>query len=101
MFDKIKQLQEMKQKMDEVKERLDNTTVKGEAEGGQVVVTSTGNRKIKEVIISQELVATGDVEQIGDLVTIATNRALENAERLAEREMQSVAGGMLGGLGLG
>ncbi len=99
MFDRIKQLQEMKQKMDEVKERLDNTTVKGEAEG--VTVISTGNRKIKEVVISQELAATGDVEQIGDLVTIATNRALESAERLAEREMQSVAGGMLGGLGLG
>lgn len=91
----------MKQKMDEVKNRLDTITVKGEAEGGKVTVISTGNRKIKEVTISAELVATGDTEQIGDLVTIATNRALENAERVAESEMQSVAGGMLGGLGLG
>jgi DNA-binding YbaB/EbfC family protein len=101
MMDKIKQLQQMKQQMDEVKQRLDEITVKGEAENGKVQVISTGNRTIKEVIISPELVAEGDAEQISELVTIATNRALESAENTAETEMRSVAGGMMGGLGLG
>lgn len=99
MFDKIKQLQEMKQKMEEVKQRLETITATGEAEGGKVKVTVYASKKVKEVIVAPELAASGDAEEIGDLVVIATNRALENAENVAESEMRSVAGGMLGGLG--
>lgn len=80
--------------MDEVKSRLDNIQVRGEAEG--VVVISNGNRKIVDVIIPESLSKT-DIE---DLILLATNRALEQAENVFESEMKSVAGGMMGGLGL-
>lgn len=89
----------MKQKMDEVKQRLETITATGEAEGGKVKVTALASKKIKEIIISPELITNADAIEIGELVTIATNRALENAENVAESEMRSVAGGMLGGLG--
>ena len=92
MFDKIKQLQQMKQQMDEVKNRLDNITVKGEAENGKVVVLATGNRTIKEVQISPDLLNSGEVEQVNELVLIATNRALESALNASETEMKSVSG---------
>ncbi|MFT4681550.1 MAG: DNA-binding protein YbaB [Flavobacteriales bacterium] len=94
MLDKLKQLQQMKGQMDEVKSRLDNIQVRGEAEG--VVVISNGNRKIVDVIIPESLSKT-DIE---DLILLATNRALEQAENVFESEMKSVAGGMMGGLGL-
>ena len=80
--------------MDEVKSRLDNIQVRGEAEG--VVVISNGNRKIVDVVVPDSL-AKDDLE---DLVLLATNRALEQAENVFESEMKSVAGGMMGGLGL-
>lgn len=94
MLDKLKQLQQMKGQMDEVKSRLDNIQVRGEAEG--VVVISNGNRKIVDVVVPDSL-AKDDLE---DLVLLATNRALEQAENVFESEMKSVAGGMMGGLGL-
>lgn len=97
MLDKLKQLQEMKSQMDEVKTRLDSIQVRGEAEG--VVVVSNGNRKIVDVQIPAAL-SSGDSEVIEDLVMMATNRALEQAEKVFESEMRSVAGGMMGGLGL-
>ena len=97
MFDKLKQLQEMKSQMDDVKKRLDTIQVRGEGEG--VVVVSNGNRKIVNVEISDSVLANGK-DEVEDLVLMATNRALEQAERVFESEMRSVAGGMMGGLGL-
>ena len=97
MFDKLKQLQEMKSQMDDVKKRLDTIQVRGEGEG--VVVVSNGNRKIVNVEISDSVLANGK-DEVEDLALMATNRALEQAERVFESEMRSVAGGMMGGLGL-
>ncbi len=96
MFDKMKQLQQMKGQMDALKERLNNISVKGECQG--VTVVSNGNRKIMEVVIPKEILDTGDNEEIAELVLMATNQALENAENLNETEMRGMAGGLMGGL---
>lgn len=91
-------LQEMQQKSEEVKKRLDTISVQGDAENGLVKVTCTANRKLTKVEISDELFKDGDKEQIEDLCMIATNRALENAEKVYETEMKDVAKGMLPGM---
>ena len=98
MLDKLKQLQEMKSQMDEVKHRLNNIQVSGEAEG--VVVVSNGNRKIVDVQVPASILNESTKRDLEDLVLMATNRALEQAEKVFESEMRSVAGGMMGGLGL-
>ena len=90
----MKQLQQMKGQVDEVKLRLDNIQVRGEASG--VVVISNGKRRIVDIMIPESL-AKDDIE---DLIILASNRALEQAENVFESEMKSVAGGMMGGLGL-
>jgi len=88
-------LQEMQQKTEEIKKRLDTISVKGDAENGMVTVTATGNRKITAIEISEEL---SDKEQIEDLCILAVNRALEEAEKVYESEMKDVAKGMLPGM---
>ena len=98
MFDKMKQLQQMKKQMDLAKERLNNISVKGECQG--VTVISNGNRKITEVIIPNSLFSESSAEEVAELVLTATNRALENAESVFESEMRGMAGGLMGGLGL-
>ncbi len=94
----MKQLQQMKEQMDAAKERLDHISVKGECQG--VTVISNGNKKITELVISNETYASAKKEEIAELVVLATNRALENAERVFESEMRGMAGGLIGGLGL-
>ena len=91
-------LQEMQQKTEEIKKRLDTINVKGDAENGLVTVTSTGNRKITAIQISDELMKENDKEQIEDLCILAVNRALEQAEKVYETEMKDVAKGMLPGM---
>lgn len=90
-------LNEAKQKADEIKQRLETISVTGEAENGAVKVIATGNRKITDIIIDEKLMA--DREQLQDILTVAVNRALENADKVSEAEMQALTSQLLPGLG--
>lgn len=96
MFDKLFQAQ---QKAQEIKARLDNISVMGEAEGGQVRVIATANKEIKEVTISEDLYAEGDREQLEELLIVALNKALAQADQVSQTEMQAATQDMFGGLG--
>lgn len=90
----FEQLNAIKQKMDEIKQRLDNITVEGEAGEGAVKVLITANKKIKEVIFSDDLIKGGDKEEMGELTVLALNRALEQAENVSESEMKAASAGL-------
>ena len=49
----MSQMGPMKETMDDAKKKLDTITVKGDAEGEQVVVYVNGNRRVTEIKISQ------------------------------------------------
>lgn len=96
MFGNMKEkLQGMQQQMEEIKKRLDTISVSGEAANGAVKVVSTANRKITNIEISEELTQSGDREEIAEMVMVAVNRALEQAEKVSESEMQGAARGMM------
>lgn len=90
-------LQEMQQKSEEVKQRLETISVHAEAEN-LVQVTVNGNKKITSLTIDESLISNGDVEQIEDLCILAVNRAIEKADKVFQSEMQGVAKGMLPGM---
>lgn len=96
--DMMGKLQEMKQKSEEVKNRLDTMSVEADAENGLIKVVCTGNRKITSITIDQSLMADGDKEQLEDLTVLAINRALDKAEKVAEAETAGIAKGMLPGM---
>lgn len=96
MFDKIFQAQ---QKAQEIKTRLDSISVSGEAEGGRIRVVASANKEIKEVHISEELFAEGDKEQIEDLLLVALNKAIAQAESISQTEMAAASQDMLSGFG--
>ena len=96
MFDK---LFEAKQKAEEVKTRLDGITVTGSAEGGKITVTATGNKVVRSISIDEDFLKTAEKEELEDLLIIAANRALEQAESIHQSEMAALSQQMLGGLG--
>src|SRR5690606_22831411 len=71
MFDKLFQAQ---QKAQEIKSRLDNISVVGEADGGRVRVIASANKEIKEVTINEELYEENDKEQLEELLIVALNK---------------------------
>lgn len=96
MFGKM---MEMKQKMEEMKQRLDLISVTGNSPGDDVIVQMNGNKKLVGITVSTELAARGDAEEIAELTMVAFQRAMEKAENVNESEMRSAAGNLLPGLG--
>jgi len=93
----MEQLQQMKQKMEETKNRLETITVDGTAANGKIIVTMSGNRKVKNVSIAEDL-QISDREEMEDFLVIAFNHALEQAGKINEAEMQGAAMGFLPGM---
>ena len=92
-------LQEMKQKAEEVKEKLEQTEISVSSAGGDIRITISGNRKIKSLEVAPSL-QHGDKQELEEQLLVAINRAIEMADKTNEDEMKKVAGGLLPGLGI-
>lgn len=96
MFDK---LMEAQQKAGEVKKRLDAITVTGIAEGGKITVTANGNKVVQSVQINDTFLADADKEELEELLVVAINKAMEQAENVSQSEMAAITKNMFGDLG--
>jgi len=96
MFDKIFEAQ---QKAGEVKKRLDGIMVTGTAEGGKISVSANGNKVLQSITIDETFYKEADKEQLEELLVLAVNKALEQAENVNQAEMASMTKDMFGDLG--
>ena len=87
MFDKLFEAQ---QKAGEVKKRLDGITVSGSAEGGKITVTANGNKVIQSINIDEEFLKSADKEELEELLIVAINKALVQAENVSQSEMAAL-----------
>ncbi len=93
MLDKLKG--NMMQQMQQIKEKLNDRFVTGEADG--IKVTLNGNRVVTAIDIDESLLGADKKEELEDKLIIALNRGLKTAEQEWEGEIKGVAGGLLGG----
>lgn len=95
-----KQLQEMMAKAQdmqrELQQKMAETIVEASSGGGSVSVRMNGQKQVLGVKIEPDVVQSGDVEMLQDMITAAVNEA----GRKVDEAMQSGLGGMLGGMGL-
>ena len=96
MFGKgmMKKLEQMQQQVEETKNRLDNIKLIGEAMEGKVRVEVNGNGVITDITVKSEMAQ----EELTDLIMVAANRALEQANRTKEMEMAQSAKGIIPGM---
>jgi DNA-binding YbaB/EbfC family protein len=95
MMGMMQQLQKMQEKMAKVQQDLESRTVVGEAGGGMVKVTANGRQRIVRIQVEKEVIDPADPEMLEDLLTAATNKALEDAARMAQEEIAKATTGML------
>lgn len=88
-LDNMKQLMELKQKMEETKKRLD--TIEVVSENDYVKVTASGNRKIKDITILR----MDDQALLEGKLQSAINEVLEKSENVMQSEMMDVTKGMI------
>lgn len=90
-------LNEAKEKAEQIKQKLELITVEGSAEGIKVI--ANGNKKVTSVSIDEALLKAENKEQVEELLVIAIERALVQAENVSAAEMRSLMGSMMPGLG--
>ena len=83
-LDQLKQLQDLKSKMDEVKNRLDTITVSEENQ--YVKVTVNGNRKITAIEIKQQ----ADQRELEQQLVTLLNETLTKSESVMQSEMKGI-----------
>ena len=89
MLDKMKQLWEMKQKMDVIKKELDSLVL--ESEDNFVKVAITGSQEIKAVTIKVDL-AGADKAKLEASLAETMNRAVRESQKSAAQKMSALGG---------
>ena len=93
----LSQAREVQKKIEEVQSDLEKITINAESGGGLITVMINGKQEILELNISQEAMEE-DKELLEDLIISAINKALSNSQEEMQTRMNSVTGGMMGGL---
>lgn len=90
----LKQAQEIGGKMQGLNEELRGRRATGSAGGGMVEIEVNGLLEVLRCRIAPELVEQGDRELIEDLVTTATNQALDKGRQLHAEALKAMTGGL-------
>ena len=88
-------LKEMQAEMERTRERLDDIIVFAETGGGMVKVSANANRKLLKIEVDPDIIDKNDKEMMEDLIVAAVNKAMEEAEKRAQEEVQKVSAGLL------
>jgi nucleoid-associated protein EbfC len=95
-----KQLQDLmsqaKRQAEALQKKMQETIVDASVGGGSITIKMNGQKQVLQMTIDPEVIKSGDVEMLQDLVIAAFN---EGARKVDEA-MQSSLGGMLGGMNL-
>ncbi|MCL2141034.1 MAG: YbaB/EbfC family nucleoid-associated protein [Dehalococcoidia bacterium] len=90
----IKQAMEMKKQMDKVQKELAKLTVEAETGKGAVKVVASGQLRIMSIKIDPTVIdphKSGDLEK---MIHKAINSALEDAQKMASKELSKVTSGL-------
>ena len=90
----LRQAQQLQQRVMKLQEELESATVEATAGGDVVKVVVSGKLRVESLAIDPEVVNSGDVDMVEDLVTVAVNEGLEKAQEMVSRRMSALTGGM-------
>lgn len=89
-------LEQAQKQAQNLQEKMQQTVVEASSGGGSVTVKMNGRKQVLEVRIDPEVIKSGDIEMLQDLITAAVNAAGQKVDEA----VQSTVGGMLGGMGI-
>ena len=90
----LRQAQQLQAKLAKMQEELGSMTVEAASGGGAVKVIMDGHQRICSVEISPEVVSTGDIELLQDMVMTAVNEAVNKSQELANKHLGKLTGGL-------
>lgn len=82
----MKQAKQMQKEMEKTQEDLAAKTFEATAGGGAVYVKVSGEKKILELKIKEEVVDKDDVEMLQDLILTCINEAMSKVDQATSQE---------------
>ncbi len=89
MFDKLKQLNQLKKQASQLKQELAQETAIGETLDGQIKITLNGNQEIKNIEIDNSLINPNQKEKLEQGLKEAFEKAMKEVRMIMVRKMQS------------
>jgi DNA-binding YbaB/EbfC family protein len=89
-------LAQARQQAEKLQEKMQQVVIEASSGGASVTVKMNGQKQLLSVVIEPEVVRSGDIEMLQDLVTAAVNQASQKVDEA----LKSSLGGMFGGMGL-
>ncbi len=90
----LKQAQAFQEKMAKSQEEAAQKIVAASSGGNMVTVRMNGKQALLSVTIDPEIVKSGDVEMLQDLIIAAVNEGVRKSQELMADEMKGLTGGM-------
>ena len=89
----MRQANQLQMKMKKVQDELALREYEASSGGNAVTVKVKGESEITSLKISEDVMKSGDIEMLQDLVQTAVNEALRKAKQTQAEEMEKVTGG--------
>ena len=90
----MKEAQKLQTRIMELQEQMGERMVEASSGGGMVVVVANGRQELISIKIEPEVVDSGDLDMLQDLVVAAVNEALRKSQEMMTEEMSKLTGGM-------
>lgn len=89
MFNKLKQIQELRKQAKELQNSLSAEAITSESEKSLIKVTVDGNHKVKNVEIDNNLLNIESKEKLENGLLDAYNKATDEVQKMMARKVQS------------
>tara|TARA_B100000686_G_C16052843_1_gene600806 strand:- start:216 stop:539 length:324 start_codon:yes stop_codon:yes gene_type:complete len=93
----LKQAKDMQEQIEQAQSQLSELVIEADSGGGMVSVKVNGKQEIIELNIDSDAMSE-DKEMLEDLIISALNKALSKSKSDSQEKMNSIAGGMMGGM---
>jgi DNA-binding YbaB/EbfC family protein len=87
-------LAKVQEEMMKTQEALAHERLTVTAGGSAVTVVISGAQRIQSITVTPELLQSGDVEMVGDILVAAVNEAIEKSQVMAAERLNAVTGGL-------
>ncbi len=94
MFNKLKQIKDLRNKAKTLQNELATETATGSAAWGKVKIKMDGNQKIQSVEIDPEFLNSNQKKQLENAIKEAFEDAIKKIQRIMVNKMKNMPGGL-------
>lgn len=88
----FQQAQALQDKLKQMQDEAASKTVTAQSGGGMVRATVDGAMNVRRIEIDSSLISAGDKSMLEDLIVVAVNEGIRQAQKLVAEEMGKIAG---------